>query len=528
MNMPQDPTAFDTSFGLLGEWPDLNNFAHPSLPSRFEGEARSLPVLGKIPDAINGTFYRVSPDPLFPPDPRIVWIDGDGVVSALRIHNGKADFKNRYVETERLKLEKKAGRALFGLYRNPYSHHPCVKAAIDSVANTNVAVWAGKLFAMKESALPYEVDPDTLETMGYDPFGQVESKTFTAHPKADPYTEELVVFGYEAKGLATNDIVIYAIDKTGKVKDVQWVKGPWVGFMHDCAITENFIVIPVPPFEADLDRMEAGGTHFEWKMHRELSFLVVPRRRGKALPPGWTEGETRVYPWRNGMTGHSAGAWEENGKLYIESGCFTDNMFPFFNEEGRHPDPASIQISYVRWEIDLSKPTGTHVSEPKPLYSGACEFPRCDERFFTHKVDHSWLACTLPSDNGAKGPAHAGLNGLMMHRNSTGKQQFFNPGPACGVSEPVFVPRDKNAAEGDGWVIAMVERKLQHRNDCVILDTRDFSKPVAIIQMPFYLKAQIHGNWVDEEILDERPNRPSMLKPVEEVEIVGKGAISYL
>jgi len=524
---PPGHGGFDETFGLHGEWPDLNNYFHPSLPSRLEGEVRSLQVLGKIPDAINGTFYRMSADPLFAPDPRIIWLDGDGVISALRIHKGKADFKLRYVETERLKLEKKAGKALFGLYRNPYSHHPCARAAIDSVANTNVALWAGKLFAMKESALPYEVDPDTLETKGYDPFGQVNSRTFTAHPKVDPHSDELVVYGYEAKGLATNDIVVYSIDKNGNVKDEQWVKGPWVAFMHDCSITKNFIVIPVPPFEADEEHMKSGGAHFEWQMHRNLTFLVIPRRRGKNLPPGWKEGETRVYPWKNGMTGHSGGAWEEDGKLYLESGCFTDNMFPFFNN-GRPPNP-EIQISYVRWELDLSKPSGTKVADPKILYMGPCEFPRFDERFMTREVDVSWMAATLPTKGDVEGPVHAGLNGLLMHSNKTGKQQFFNPGPNCSVSEPVFVPRTKDAPDGDGWVISMVERQARHRNDCIIIDTRDFSKPVAVIQMPMYVKAQVHGAWVEEDALAEVPSRSAFLKPDEkEVVLMGRGSLAFL
>lgn len=85
---------------------------------------------------------------------------------------------------------------------------------------------------------PYAVDPITLETRGYDPFGQVKSKTFTAHPKYDPYTDELVVFGYEAKGLATSDVVTYTIDRSGKVKNEFWLHQPYQkpGFIHDCAI----------------------------------------------------------------------------------------------------------------------------------------------------------------------------------------------------------------------------------------------------------------------------------------------------
>src|SRR5271155_5815868 len=45
----------------------------------------------------------------------------------------------------------------------------------------------------------------------------------------------------------------------------------------------------------------------------------------------------------------------------------------------------------------------------------------------------------------------------------------------CGddslVQEPVFVPRSANAPEGDGWVIALVEKVKENRSEVVILDT---------------------------------------------------------
>jgi carotenoid cleavage dioxygenase len=36
-------------------------------PCRFEGEASFLEVEGTLPRELNGTFYRVMPDPQFPP-----------------------------------------------------------------------------------------------------------------------------------------------------------------------------------------------------------------------------------------------------------------------------------------------------------------------------------------------------------------------------------------------------------------------------------------------------------------------------
>lgn len=38
------------------------------------------------------------------------WFDGDGMLHACRIKDGKASYCNRYVETSKLKQEKKAGR----------------------------------------------------------------------------------------------------------------------------------------------------------------------------------------------------------------------------------------------------------------------------------------------------------------------------------------------------------------------------------------------------------------------------------
>jgi carotenoid cleavage dioxygenase-like enzyme len=66
-------------------------------------------------------------DPFVPPHPDNVPIDGDGNISVFQFHNGKVDLKTRYIDTERLKLERKANKAMFGLYRNPFTHHPCVR-----------------------------------------------------------------------------------------------------------------------------------------------------------------------------------------------------------------------------------------------------------------------------------------------------------------------------------------------------------------------------------------------------------------
>ncbi len=52
----------------------------------------------------------------------------------------------------------------------------------------------------------------TISTFG----GALEGATFTAHPKIDSDTGELIGFGYEAKGLGSTDVEILSLDKNGK------------------------------------------------------------------------------------------------------------------------------------------------------------------------------------------------------------------------------------------------------------------------------------------------------------------------
>lgn len=514
----------DGIYGLKSRWPVALDLAGSDAPCRLEGEIGDLVVLGDIPKEIDGTFYRVMVDPFVPPDPNNVPLDGDGNISAFRFHTGRVDMKMKYIETERYKLERKANKALFGLYRNPFTHHPCVRAAVDSTANTNLVYWANQLLALKEVALPYAVDVDTLETLRYDPFeGQIKSKTFTAHPKIDPFTNELVVFGYEAKGLATLDIVTYALDKDGQKTEELWLKSPWCAFIHDCAITTNFIVLFLWPFEANMARLKAGKQHWAWDYKLPCTFIVVPRRKNSAAKVGWEADEHRVYHWKNCMPIHTAGAWEtDEGVIYVESSRVHDNAFPFFPpDDGRMPSPQT-KADFVRWKLDLSKPSNSQVPDPVVVLDLPAEFPRIDERFMTRQYEWLFLNVFIPENmDGSKNIFH-GLNGLAMHNNKTGNTKFFAAGDDSLCQEPIFIPRSPDASEGDGWVMTLVERRNAARCDIAIIDTREFEKPVAIVQLPFHVKAQIHGNWISGSAL---PHRRSLVRQVTETQISGKGAL---
>jgi carotenoid cleavage dioxygenase-like enzyme len=122
-------------------FPDLPLFSGFMKPSRFEGIVDNLEIIGEIPAEIDGTFYRVMPDPHFPPfvkdDPvhgppklsyrlgesevadfSVQWFNGDGNISAFRIKDGNVDFKQRYVRTEKFVKEAQARRSLLGRWES--------------------------------------------------------------------------------------------------------------------------------------------------------------------------------------------------------------------------------------------------------------------------------------------------------------------------------------------------------------------------------------------------------------------------
>jgi carotenoid cleavage dioxygenase len=63
--------------------------------------------------------------------------------------------------------------------------------------------------------------------------------------------------------------------------------------------------------------------------------------------------------------------------------------------------------------------------------------------------------------------------------------------------EGVFVPRDVDADEGDGWLLAFVHDAGRDAADVVVLDAEDFTAPpVATVHLPVRVPFGFHGNWV--------------------------------
>lgn len=96
-------------------------------------------------------------------------------------------------------------------------------------------------------------------------------------------------------------------------------------------------------------------------------------------------------------------------------------------------------------------------------------------------------------------------NGLGMYNSKTKGCEKFFAGPRKFAQECVFIPRNKNAPEADGWVMCLLNNYETMSSELAILDTNNFKEPVAIVKLPVRLRPGLHGNWVDAADVDGHP-----------------------
>jgi carotenoid cleavage dioxygenase len=400
------------------------------------------------------------------------------------------------------------------------------------------------LLATKEDGPPFAMDPVTLETLGrYDFEGQILSPTFTAHPKFDPDTGEMVCFAYEAGGDGADcsvDVVVWTIDADGKKTEECWYKAPFAGMIHDCGITRNWVVLALTPIKMDYQRMKRGGNKFAWDPNEDQWYAVLPRRGGRSEDITWFRAD-------NAFHGHVAGCYElPSGEVVFDLTVADGNVFFFFP-----PDDNITPPDGVAKRNKLSSPTMRWIFDPKAkkspirtkdagdadvwvaddrvmpavVWPTNGEFSRIDDRFVTKPYRHFWQAVvdgSRPYDFAKCGPPAGGLFNCLGHytwseehyhtaesgtsaqngagdvaKGKYGLEDVYFAGPTMTFQEPTFIPRE-GGSEGEGYLIALLNHLDQLRNDIVIFDAQNLSKgPLAVIHLPLKLKLGLHGNWVD-------------------------------
>jgi len=482
-------------------FPNHPNYLGLNAPQGDEYDIADLAVEGAIPPEVEGAFFRAVPNPAFPPfvDDSAAFLSGDGMVSAIRFSGGKASVHHRWVNTARHLAEVKAGKALFGKYRNPWTDKPEVQGVDRTVANTTPVWHAGRLLMAKEDGRPYRVDPATLETVGSHDFaGQLRAETMTAHVRIDPVTGELFFYGYEADALGSPTIAYCIVDCAGNLVKEQWFDAPYCAMMHDFTITENYALFPIYPTICDADRVKAGGDH--WVHHQDVdSWLGVMPRYGDVSEMRWFKGPKGVSCY------HMMNAFEDGeGRIHFDQ-CLSDsNAFPFIRKaSGITLEQWELNGRLARWTVDMN---GESEAVVETVIGPPGDFPVIPATSQGRPYDHAWMLTMNPQRQGPPvfgGPVDAMFDMLIRLDFAGGPMQALPLDPGSCYNEPVHVPASDPAHEG--WLVTVVMRQTgpdSFESECWVIDAGDLGAgPVARVKIPHALRPQVHGWWASAESL---------------------------
>ncbi|KAL8276078.1 hypothetical protein RQP46_011521 [Phenoliferia psychrophenolica] len=403
--------------------------------------------------------------------------------------DGHVDFKNKYVRTEKFVRERRARKALVGKYRNPYTDDPLIAGSLRTTANTNIVHLFGRLLALKEDALPYELDPHTLRTVGvYNFDGQYTCPTFTAHPKVDAVSGEVITYGYEAGGDGSKDMVYTLFSREGKKLEEFHFLAPYCGLCHDISITPNYIVFQMFPLVCDLEHLKQGGNHWV-----SLLFTADSKKKSLMVTIG---------------AGHFSNAFEKDGIVYTDLPVINGNVMNWFpDKDGKAPARPDLSSYFARFALNPAA-SNLKLADPERLCEINGEFSRIDDRFQGLKYDWTFLAAideTRPYDPVAsRGRPFPGFNSIGRMNNRTGATDYYWAGPSALFGEPSFIPRSADAPEGDGFVICLINRFDTELSELVVIDTKNFSNHIALVKLPLRVRPGLHGNFVQrEDMLDQ-------------------------
>ena len=463
-----------------GDHPYLNGH---HAPNRFEADAPDLWVEGEIPRDLAGVFYRNGPEPLFPTrGDAYHWFDGDGMVYAFFIEDGRVSMRNRWVRTEKFELERAAGERLFGVFGNPRTGHPSVAGKRYNTANTNIILHGGKLLALMEGAPAVELNPRDLSTIGEETYGGKIASTFSAHPKLDHATGELLNIGnliHGPSGAAEIRFDVVAADGTLTRSEI--IPVPHMTLMHTFLATENYVIFPVLPLDLDMGRAMRGGPPNAWVRGRPSKLAVMPRN-GTAADVRWFEHEPRHMF-------HELNVWEEDGKIIADVATAAGTaLFPV--EDGSTLSHAETALSLRRWTIDLAGNTDT--IKEKVLNDRDIQFPRPDDRLTTRASRHGYSNLNLQSVDGRVD----GMDGVIHLDTRTGKEDIFHFGAGAVAGEMVFAPRLGSTSEADGYAMTLVHPADSATSQLVIFDAKDLAAgPLARVHIPFRVPSGFHCNF---------------------------------
>jgi carotenoid cleavage dioxygenase-like enzyme len=471
------PSARASENGDVGWTSDDPHLSGNYLPVEREIDADNLPVIaGRIPLDLNGAYMRNGPNPLFKPIYYAYPMDGDGMIHAVYFENGRARYRNRFVQTAALKAERRAGRAIYGSFTHPVPIDPKLIGPDDppgpfkNGAFISVLSHGGHLLALDEATNCYEMTMD-LATIGEWKAGSNKPIRLGAHNRRHPKTGTLFTLAYSFR---EPTVEFHQIDPSGNLARSFSVALAAPTMIHDFVLTERYIVLLACPAIFDLKAAQTGKPMLQWQPSRGTRIGLI------ALDGSSTE-------WIDAdpfFVFHFGNAYERGGQIFIDYVRHQSLNLGYAAANQKVP-------TLHRMNIDLAS---RKISD-REITNMVVEFPRVNDALNalpTHFVYLPTRTNTLRADN----PPSATFNTMVKVNTETGDLVRHDFGNRV-AGEATFIPWRANGGEDDGYLAIFAFDPVNRTSDLVLLDAAHIdAKPIAVIRLPQRVPQGLHGTWI--------------------------------
>ncbi|AES95418.1 putative oxidoreductase [Medicago truncatula] len=450
-------------------------------------------IKGTLPPSLNGVYIRNGPNPQFLPRGPYHLFDGDGMLHAVKITNGKATLCSRYVQTYKYKIENEAG---YQILPNVFSGFNSLigLAARGSVAvarvltgqynpingigliNTSLALFGNRLFALGESDLPYEikVTPNgDIQTIGRYDFNGKLFMNMTAHPKIDSDTGECFAYRY---GLIRPFLTYFRFDSNGvKHNDVPVFSMKRPSFLHDFAITKKYALFADIQLEINPLDMIFGGSPVRSDPSKVPRIGILPRYADNESKMKWFD-----VPGLNIM--HLINAWdEEDGKTVT---IVAPNILCVEHMMERL-ELIHEMIEKVRINVE------TGIVTRQPLSARNLDLAVINNEFLGKKHRFIYAAIGNPM------PKFSGVVKIDVLKGEEVGCRLY--GEDCYGGEPFFVAREDGEEEDDGYLVSYVHDEKKGESRFLVMDAKSPEfEIVAEVKLPRRVPYGFHGLFVKE------------------------------
>lgn len=429
-------------------------------PVENELEEFDLPVEGKLPSALTGLYVRNGSNAKNADNGH--WFIGQGMVHGVRLEKGKARwYRNRWVHTP--------------LLDRPPSDVVAPPTLTDTASNVALVHHAGKLLSLGEVGLPYELSTDDLSTKGVHDFDGKLMTNMTAHPKLDPETGGMLMFGYH---WAKPYLTYHQVDAKGKLARSAAIDVPAAMMMHDFAITQHHVVFMDLPILFSLEAAIAGDAFpFRWSDEHVARLGVMPRD-GTSADVKWFE----IPPC---FVFHVMNAHEDpkNAAVVVLEGARYEKLWA----KGANQFDALPLLTRWRLDLDSGKATESTVDDRY------VEFPQLDRRRVGLNYRYGYSLELVPRTGDIPGRA----GGVLKFDHDRGTVETHPLHAAEQSDEVIFVPASDTAGEDEGYLMSYVYDQRTDRSSLTLLDASDVTRaPIARVQLPQRVPFGFHGIWI--------------------------------